>query len=101
MNEAVGLDVDRLGYTIFALSSGSPPAGVAVIRSSGPHAFAAAEALAEPLPPPRRAALRSLHDPASGALLDQLLLLRFNAPASATGENIVEYQCHGGRAVVR
>ena len=96
MNEA-----PSLGDTIFALSSGSPPAAVAVIRSSGPHAFTAAEALAGSLPPPRRAALRSLHDPATGALLDQLLLLRFNAPASATGENIVEYQCHGGRAVVR
>ena len=96
MNEA-----PSLGDTIFALSSGSPPAAVAVIRSSGPHAFTAAEALAGPLPPPRRAALRSLHDPATGAVLDQLLLLRFNAPASATGENIVEYQCHGGRAVVR
>lgn len=96
MNEA-----PSLGDTIFALSSGSPPAAVAVIRSSGPHAFAAAEALAGPLPPPRHAALRSLHDPATGVLLDQVLLLRFNAPASATGENIVEYQCHGGRAVVR
>ena len=90
-----------LGDTIFALSSGSPPAAVAIIRSSGPHAFAAAEALAGPLPPPRLTALRSLHDPATGALLDQLLLIRFDAPASATGENIVEYQCHGGRAVVR
>ena len=90
-----------LDDTIFALSSGHPPAAVAVIRTSGPHAFAAAEALAGPLPPPRHAALRSLHDPASGALLDQVLLLGFAAPASATGEDIVEYQCHGGRAVVR
>ena len=89
-----------LSDTIFALSSGRPPAAVAVIRSSGPDAFAAAEALAGPLPLPRRATLRSLHDPASGALLDQILLLRFDSPASATGEDIVEYQCHGGRAVV-
>lgn len=87
--------------TIFALSSGQPPAAVAIIRTSGPHAFSAAEALAGPLPPPRQAALRSLRDPATGALLDQVLLLRFDAPASATGENIVEYQCHGGRAVTR
>jgi len=87
--------------TIVALSSGHPPAAVAVIRTSGPHAFAAAEALAGPLPPSRRAALRSLHDPESGTLLDQALLLRFISPASTTGEDVVEYQCHGGRAVVR
>ena len=90
-----------LGDTIVALSSGQPPAAVAVIRTSGPHAFAAAEALAGPLPPPRHAALRSLHDPATGALLDQVLILRFDSPASATAEDVVEYQCHGGRAVVR
>ncbi|MCY7270922.1 MAG: tRNA uridine-5-carboxymethylaminomethyl(34) synthesis GTPase MnmE [Sphingomonas bacterium] len=96
MNEASSLD-----DTIFALSSGHPPAAVAVIRTSGPNALAAAQALVGSLPPPRHAALRSLHHPTSGAVLDQVLLLRFNAPASATGEDIVEYQCHGGRAVVR
>ena len=87
--------------TIAALSSGQPPAGVAVIRTSGPAAFATAKALAGALPPPRRAVLRPLRDPRNGERLDQALLLRFDGPASATGEDIVEYQCHGGRAVVR
>lgn len=87
--------------TIYALSSGHPPAAVAVIRTSGPRAFSAAEALAGPLPRPRHAALRALHDPAAGGLLDHILLLRFDSPASSTGEDVVEYQCHGGRAVVR
>jgi len=86
--------------TIYALSSGHPPAAVAVIRTSGPHAFSAAQALAGPLPRPRHAALRALHDPAGG-LLDHILLLRFDSPASSTGEDVVEYQCHGGGAVVR
>ena len=86
--------------TIFALSSGRPPAAVAVIRSSGPHAFAAAQAIAGRLPPARRPVLRALRDPVSGALIDDALVLRFDGPASATGENVVEYQCHGGRAVV-
>ena len=72
-----------------------------MIRTSGPDAFASAEALCGALPPPRHAALRSLHDPVSGLLLDQALVVRFDSPASATGENIVEYQCHGGRAVVQ
>lgn len=86
--------------TIFALSSGRPPAAVAVIRSSGPQAFAAAKALSGPLPEPRQAALRTVHNPSNGEPIDQILLLRFEAPASATGEDVVEYQCHGGRAVV-
>ena len=88
------------GDTIFALSSGRPPAAVAVIRSSGPGAVVAGEALAGTLPPARQAALRILRDPANGDVIDEALVLRFAAPASATGEDIVEYQCHGGRAVV-
>ena len=86
--------------TIFALSSGRPPAAVAVIRASGPAAFAAAEALCGRLPEPRRALLTSLRDPASGDLIDRAVVVRFVAPQSATGEDIVEFQCHGGRAVV-
>jgi tRNA modification GTPase len=86
--------------TIFALSSGRPPAAVAVIRSSGPHAFAAAEALMGRLPPARQPVLATLRAPSSGVVIDQALVLRFDGPASATGENVVEYQCHGGRADV-
>jgi tRNA modification GTPase len=86
--------------TIFALSSGSPPAAVAVIRSSGPHAFAACEMIAGRLPPPRRPTLVTLRTPYDGTVIDRALALRFDGPASATGEDVVEYQCHGGRAVV-
>ncbi len=46
------------------------------------------------------AAVRELRDPRSGELLDEALVLRFDGPASSTGEDIVEFQCHGGRAVV-
>ena len=46
------------------------------------------------------AAVRELRHPASGELLDEALVLRFDAPASSTGEDVVEFQCHGGRAVV-
>ena len=86
--------------TIFALSSGRPPAAVAVIRISGPHALEAAERIAGDLGLPRRANLRELRHPNSGDLLDQALVLSFHGPESATGEDIVEFQCHGGRAVV-
>jgi tRNA modification GTPase len=86
--------------TIFALSSGQPPAAIAVVRVSGPRAHDAAVELAGLLPDARTASLRRLIDPATGVLIDEALLLRFDAPGSATGENIVEFQCHGGRAVV-
>ena len=56
--------------------------------------------MAGDLPPPRTAAVRELRDPARGELLDEALVLRFDGPASSTGENSAEFQCHGGRAVV-
>ena len=86
--------------TIVALSSGRPPAAIAIVRTSGPAAFAAAEAIAGRLPASRQAVLRRLTDPDDSSLIDEALILRFDAPNSSTGENIVEYQCHGGRATV-
>lgn len=88
----------RLTDTIFAVSSGRPPAAIAVIRVSGSGAFAAVEALAGPLPPPRTASLRTLRR--SDAVLDRGLLLIFPGPRSATGEDLAELHCHGGRAVI-
>jgi tRNA modification GTPase len=87
--------------TIFALSSGRPPAGIAVIRISGPGAFAALAALTDqPIPPLRRLVRRRLYDPANGSLLDKPLAVAFGAPASATGDDLVELHLHGGNAVV-
>jgi tRNA modification GTPase len=89
------------GDTIFALSSGAPPAALAVIRISGPHAGDALKALCGRLPEPRRASLRGLHDPADAEPLDHALVLWFPGPATATGEDLAELHLHGGRAVVR
>ncbi len=86
--------------TIFALSSGRPPAGIAVIRVSGPRAFDAGRAIAGELPAPRHASLRTFRHPESGDVLDRGLLLAAPAPGTATGENIVEFQCHGGQATI-
>lgn len=87
--------------TIFALSSGAPPAGIAVIRISGPHAGAALMALTDGrLPAPRRASFRRLIDPVDGALLDATMVLWLPGPATATGEDSAELHLHGGRAVV-
>lgn len=85
--------------TIYALSSGSPPAAIAVIRVSGPAAAAAAMALAGRNLPPRRAVTVTLRDP-DGAMLDRALALWLPGPHTATGEDVLELHCHGGRAVV-
>ncbi len=86
--------------TIFALSSGQPPAGIAVIRISGPLAGQALAALASNLPVPRRARFARLRD-GTGEALDDALILWLPGPATATGEDIAELHLHGGRAVVR
>jgi tRNA modification GTPase len=86
--------------TIFALSSGRPPAAIAVIRISGPRAGAALEATIGRVPPPRRAALARVRDPASGEVIDEALVLWFPGPNSETGEDTAELQVHGGRAVI-
>lgn len=88
------------GETIFALSSGAPPAAVAIIRISGPHAGSALAALAGSLPAPRHAAVRTLRSPESGEPLDRALVLWFAGPDTATGEDLAELHLHGGRAVV-
>lgn len=85
--------------TIFAQSSGLPPSAIGIIRISGPRAGAALETLAGRLPQPRRAQLAALKA-RCGALLDRALLLWFPGPDSATGEDLAELHCHGGRAVI-
>ncbi len=85
--------------TIFALASAPGTAGVAVIRISGPEAFAICKALTGRAPKVGEVSLRWLRN-AEDAVLDQALVLSFAASASFTGENIVEFQTHGSRAVV-
>jgi tRNA modification GTPase len=84
--------------TIFALSSGRPPAAIAVVRVSGPRAADAITALGGKLPEPRRAALRRLRD--GDTLLDEALVLWFPGPNTETAEDMAELHLHGGRAVV-
>lgn len=85
--------------TIFALSSGAPPAGIAVIRVTGPEAGTALVALAGRLPQPRKATRAWLKD-SGGNRLDDGLVLWFPAPGSVTGEDLAEFHLHGGRAVI-
>jgi tRNA modification GTPase len=86
--------------TIYAVSTAPGRAAIAVVRVSGPRARHALIGLGgHPLPAPRKAALRTLRNGA-GEWIDQALVLWFPAPASETGEDVVEFHLHGGRAIV-
>ncbi len=85
--------------TIVALSSGAGRAGVAVVRVSGEHVRFVVETIAGSLPEARKAVYRALRDP-DGAIIDHGLVLYFPAPASFTGEDVVEFHTHGSRAVL-
>jgi tRNA modification GTPase len=86
--------------TIFALSSGRPPAAIAVVRISGPCARFGLETLIGRVPEPRHAVFVKVRDPESREIIDEGLVLWFPGPKSETGEDVVELQLHGGQAVV-
>ncbi len=86
--------------TIFALASASGRAGVAVIRVSGPAAEECVKALTRnDIPEARRAVVRTFCA-RDGQAIDEGLLLWFEGPNSLTGEDVAEFQVHGGRAIV-
>lgn len=85
--------------TIYALASARGKAGVAVFRISGSKAHEAGVALCGSLPPARRTGLRRIvHD---GQMIDEALVLSFDAGESFTGEAVVELQVHGSLAVAQ
>lgn len=89
--------------TIYALSTVYGKSGVAVVRISGTNALAAVANLTTldiSGLRPRYAYFTNLIDSVSRETLDKSLLLYFKAPASFTGEDIVEFQIHGSRAVI-
>lgn len=91
-----------MAETIFALSSGPGPSGVAVFRVSGPAVQAVVRTVTgRDVPPPRQAVLREIFDPASGAIIDRGLVIFFAGPASFTGEDIAEFHLHGAVATIR
>ena len=92
----------RMNSTIYALSSGHGKCGVALIRLSGPKASVALSLLTnKKIYEPRKVYLRKLRYPSSGIILDKALSVWFPGPASFTGEDVVEFQVHGGSAVVK
>ncbi len=87
--------------TLYAPATAPGRAAVAVVRLSGPRAFAVATAVGPPLPPARRLALRRLTDPATGDLIDEALVAVFPAPTSFTGDDVAEFHLHGGALPTR
>ncbi len=91
--------------TIAAVSTAPGEAAISILRLSGPQALAVAARVFETKRPlaelrPRYAHLATAKD-AEGAMLDQGLLLLFRAPASHTGEDVVEFHGHGGLLVTQ
>ena len=107
------------GDTIAAIATAPGRGGVAIVRVSGPEALAVAARLmreegrgkrgegrevrfarlfspaSSPIPPP------SPLPPLPSTLLDECVVLSFRAPHSYTGEDVVEFQCHGGSVTPR
>jgi len=86
--------------TIYAVSTPPGVSGVAVVRISGPDSGEVLSKLAGPLPKARQASLKQIRNPATADLIDEALVLWFPGPASFTGENMAEIQCHGSFAVL-
>ncbi|HEU0117687.1 MAG TPA: tRNA uridine-5-carboxymethylaminomethyl(34) synthesis GTPase MnmE, partial [Alphaproteobacteria bacterium] len=89
--------------TIFALATAPGRGGIAVFRVSGPNAFDAVRKLCKPneIPSARVATMCNIHNPRTGDLVDHALIVCFEAPRSFTGENVVEFHIHGGRAIAK
>jgi len=86
--------------TIAAIATAAGAGGVGVVRVSGPQALAIAEAVCTKSLTPRHAHYARFHD-ALGETIDDGIALYFKAPASYTGEDVVELQAHGSPAVLR
>jgi len=85
--------------TITAIATAGGIGSIAIVRLSGPDALTIAHSIAPKASfVARQADLASLYD-ADALLIDQGIVIYFEAPHSFTGEAIVEFQCHGGRVV--
>lgn len=86
--------------TIVALASGSLPSGIACIRATGSSCQAIVNAMFDGSLPARVAVLRKIRNPLNSDVLDEGIALFFPHPASYTGDDVLEFHAHGGRAVV-
>jgi len=87
--------------TIYALSTGPGISGVAIIRISGEQSSKIIENLTgKKVPQPRVATLRKINKINTSELIDEGIILWFPGPESYTGEDMVEIQIHGSKAVI-
>ena len=94
------------GDTIAAIATAPGRGGVAVVRVSGSESFGIAERLTGMRDALRGMSVRNIYHPSSlvprsSSLIDECVLLRFKSPHSYTGEDVVEFQCHGGTVTPR
>lgn len=88
------------GDTIYALSTGFGKAAIAIVRISGPKANEILRLVCpKTMFPDRHAVFTAIRD-SSGQVLDRGVVLRFAAPRSFTGEDMIEFQVTGSRAVI-
>ena len=89
--------------TIFALSSAAGKAGVSIIRVSGSKALSSLKTLtpSHSAPTIRKTKLVTLRNPETKAPIDKAMIIYFEGPHSFTGEDVVEYHCHGSPAVIK
>ncbi len=85
--------------TIAAIATPAGHGGVGIVRLSGADTPAIAQQLLGRLPRPRRAEIQRFTE-ADGTLIDEGLVLYFQAPASFTGEHVLELHGHGGPVVM-
>ena len=91
--------------SIVALSTPLGRGGIGVIRVSGPDALSILRRMTgddfRDEPKPNYMTLRAIIDPFNGEILDQALVCFFKAPNSFTGEDVVEFHCHGSPVLLR
>ena len=87
------------GDTIVAVATPSGRGGIGIVRLSGRDALRIGAVLAGRSLSPRRA-IHCVFRDASGEALDDGIVIGFHEPASFTGEHVVEFQGHGGPAVL-
>lgn len=87
-----------LADTIVAIATPAGRGAIGIVRVSGPQVPVIAKTLCAGLPTPRNASLRTIID-SDGQPIDESIVLYFPAPASFTGEDILEIQTHGGAII--
>ena len=86
--------------TIVAQATASGPAGVAILRLSGSQAWGVAQKLFHGSPLRKgRIAYGTIQAPHTQEVIDDVIVLAFQAPHSFTGEDVIEIQCHGGQVI--